>query len=227
MPHRLVPGSEAAGLAWPHLSPMQAPTKRWTSAALSLLALLGTSCASTSLQGVWKAKDTGGEVKKVLVIALTRSGTGRRALERQFVARLQQEKTVAVDSSRFDPEGGKLDRAAVEELVKREGFDAVLLSRLVDVHREAHYVPTGYAGYGPYGGGFYGYYGYAYPTVYSAGYVAESTSVQVETQLFRTEGEGRLVWSTVSETLDPSSVEGAASDVAGAVVKRMREDKIL
>jgi hypothetical protein len=113
----------------------------------------------------------------------------------------------------------------VEEIVKREGFDAVLLSRLVDVHREAHYVPSGYATYG--GAGFYGYYGYAWPATYSPGYVTESTNVQVETQLFRTAGNGQLVWSTVSETVDPSGVDDAAEGIAGAVVGRLAEDKVL
>jgi hypothetical protein len=226
--HGLVPRSEAARQALPHLLPMRMHTKRCppSGSVLLLFTLLGASCASTSLQGVWKAPDTGGKANKILVIGLTRNDTGRRALERQFVSRLSQEKRVAVDSSRYVPEGGQLDRAKVEEIVKREGFDAVVLSRLVDVHREAQYVPSGYATYG--GAGFYGYYGYGWSTVYSPGYVTESTNVQVETQLFRVNGgEGKLVWSTVSETMDPSSVEKAASGIAGAVVDRMAEDKVL
>ena len=190
-----------------------------------LLFTLGAGCASTSLQGVWKTPDTGGKVNKVLVIGLTRSDTGRRALERQFVSHFSQHKTQAVDSSHFQPDGAKLDRAMIGEIIKREGFDAVLLSRLVDVHKEAHYVPSGYATYG--GAGFYGYYGYAWPGVYSPGYVSESTNVQVETQLFRTAGEGKLVWSTISETVDPSGIDDAAGGIAGAVVGRLAEDKVL
>jgi hypothetical protein len=210
---------------------MQARTKRWASPGVGLLLsalLLGSGCASTQLKGVWKAPDTGGKVNRVLVIALTQSETGRRTVERQFAGRLAQEKVQAFESNRFETEGQRLDRPKVEELVKRENFDAVLLVRLVDVHQEQHYVPGGYAGYyGPAGGGFYGYYGYAYPMAYSPGYVSQSTNVQVETQLYRTQGQGQLVWSTVSNTLDPSSVESAASGVANAVVERLHEDKLL
>jgi hypothetical protein len=204
---------------------MKIQTKRYALSALLLFPLLGAGCASTSLQGVWKAPDTGGKVNKVLVIGLTRNDTGRRALERQFVSKLSQEKTVAVDSSRYEPDGSKLTREKVEEIVKSNGFDAVILSRLVDVHREAQYVPSGYASYG--GAGFYGYYGYAWPAVYSPGYVTESTNVQVETQLFRTADQGSLVWSTISQTVDPSGVDDAAEGIAGAVVNRLAEDKVL
>lgn len=204
---------------------MQIQTKRYALSALLLLPLLGAGCASTSLSGVWKAPDTGGKVKKVLVIGLTRSDTGRRALERQFVSKLSQEKTAAVDSSRYEPDGSQLSREKVAEIIQREGFDAVLLSRLVDVHREANYVPSGYATYG--GAGFYGYYGYAWPAVYSPGYVTETTNVQVETQLFRIRDQGSLVWSTISKTVDPSGIDDAAEGIAGAVVSRLAEDKVL
>ncbi|MBF5043103.1 hypothetical protein FGE12_11955 [Aggregicoccus sp. 17bor-14] len=212
---------------------MQARTKQcspWCSSSglgLLLVALLGSGCASTQLKGVWKAPDPGPKVSRVLVIALTRSETGRRTVERQFASRLQAAKAQPFESNRFES-GQPLDRAKVEELVKRENFDSVLLVRLVDVHQEEHYVPGGYAGYyGPAGGGFYGYYGYAYPMAYSPGYVSQSTTVQVETQLYRTQGQGQLVWSTVSETLDPSNVESAASGIANAVVERLHEDKLL
>ena len=47
---------------------MKIQTKRYALSALLLFPLLGAGCASTSLQGVWKAPDTGGKVNKVLVI---------------------------------------------------------------------------------------------------------------------------------------------------------------
>jgi hypothetical protein len=87
-------------------------------------------------------------------------------------------------------------------------------------------VPGGPAGNPAYMG-FYGYYDALYPSVYAPGAVVQNETLSVETMLYHAQGKGELVWSTTSETFNPSSPYKAIEDISGAVVKRMAEDKVI
>ena len=75
--------------------------------------------------------------------------------------------------------------------------------------------------------GLYGYYDHLYPTVYTPGHVQQNETVSVETMLYRTAGKGQLVWSTTSQSLNPTSPYKVIEDIGNAVVKRMAEDKVI
>ena len=196
-----------------------------TAAALLGLWLCG-ACASTKLAQVWKAPQPGPPAKKVLVVAVVPQPQQRRTLEGEFVELLKARGLEAAPGSELAPEGKPLARAGVEELVRRGGYDAVLVSRYAGTNTTATYVPGGTVG-DPMGMGFYGYYDALYPTVYSPGALVQNETVNVETMLYRTEGKGELVWSTTSETFNPSSPYKAIEDISAAVVKRMAEDKVI
>ena len=194
---------------------------------LCVTLLLATGCSATRLQTVWRATEAFPAPRKVLVIGYTPHETTRRQLEASFVEELRKLGIAAVPSSRFVPSGRDLDRARTEALVKQEGADVVLVSQLTDVRDQTRFVP-GSAGFNPMWGSFWGYHGYALNRSYArGGFMEQSTEVEMETLLYRADGEGALVWSTVSSTLDPRTPEAAARSVSGAVVKRMRKDGVL
>jgi hypothetical protein len=194
--------------------------------APAALALLLMSCASTKLAQVWKAPQSGPPARKVLVVAVVPSETSRRMMEGTLSDRLKKRGLEAVPVNALTQDGQALDRAKLEELVHREGFDAVLISRYAGTTDSATYVPGGPVGSSA-SMGFYGYYGALYPTVYSPGYVVQNETVNVETMLYRSEGKGELVWSTTSETFNPTSPYKAIEDISGAVVERMASDKVI
>lgn len=196
-----------------------------TAAALLGLCLCG-ACASTKLAQVWKAPQPGPPVKKVLVVAVVPQPQQQRTLEGEFVELLKARGVQAAPGHALAPEGKPLDRAGVEELVRREGFDAVLVSRYAGTSTTATYVPGGHVG-DPTGMGFYGYYDALYPTVYAPGALVQNETVNVETMLYRSEGKGELVWSTTSETFNPTSPYSAIEDIGAAVVERMSKDKVI
>jgi hypothetical protein len=199
-------------------------TRRMVAMAAGLL--LASGCASTKLAQVWKAPQPGPPARKVLVVAVVPSETSRRMMEGTLSDRLNKRGLQAVPANSIAPEGQALDRPKLEELVRREGFDAVLVSRYAGTTDSATYMPGGPVGSSA-SMGFYGYYGALYPTVYSPGYVVQNETVNVETMLYRSEGKGELVWSTTSETFNPTSPYKAIEDISGAVVERMAQDKVI
>jgi len=54
-------------------------------------------------------------------------------------------------------------------------------------------------GWGPYWSGYGGWYG----SVYSPGYLVNTTIVRLQTRLWSAAGEGKPVWTGVSESVDP------------------------
>ena len=196
-------------------------------APLCLGFLIATGCSATRLQTVWRAPEAFPAPRKALVIGYTPHETTRRQLEASFVEELGKLGLAAVPSSRFVPSGRDLDRVRTEALVKQEGADVVLVAQVTDVRDQSRFVP-GSAGFNPMWGSFWGYHGYAFNRSYArGGFVEQSTQIEIETLLYRADGEGALVWSTVSTTLDPRSPEAASRSVSKAVVKRMRKDGVL
>jgi hypothetical protein len=188
---------------------------------LAAVLLFASACASTTLAQVYKVPEAGPKPTKVLVVAVLPQETSRRIMETELAKRLRNRGLQAELSTTLAPDGKTLDRAAVEELVRREGFDAVVVSRYAGTQESTQYVSPSYSM------GFYGYYGMAYSAAYSPGYVVENQTVQVETLLYRTEGEGKLIWGAVSETFNPSNPQAAIQDVANAVTERMASDKVI
>jgi len=105
------------------------------------------------------------------------------------------------------------DKEKVRAALVKNGYDGVLVSRLVAVDKsqtyvppQTNFVPAGpYMGARPYYGNFGGYYGQGYGTVQtSPGYTVENTTVVVETILYKLP-EDKPVWTGTTRTLDPSS----------------------
>ena len=65
-------------------------------------------------------------------------------------------------------------------------------------------------GWGPYWSGYGGWYS----TVYSPGYLVNTTIVRLQTRLWAAEGEGKPVWTGVSESVDPSNVKSVSNEIA-------------
>lgn len=183
--------------------------------------LLASACASTKLSQVYKQPDPGPRPTKVLVVAVVPQETSRRALEGEFTKKLKAHGVEAAASAEFVPEGKALDRAKVEELVRQNGFDGVLVSRYTGTKESTTYSPGMYTG-------FYGYYGFAYGAAYSPGYTYTNETVKAETMLFRVDGgEGKMQWGALSESFNPSSPYEVIQEVTDAVVKQMANDKVL
>ena len=198
------------------------------------LATVALACAGaqTQMKSVETAPPQTGAPRptKVLVVGLTGREDVRHAFESDMAARLRQLGLQSVESASVLPAGAP-SQEAIRAAVAQTGADAVLISRLAATREQTRIEtgpPLGYPTdpfYRPYG--LYNYYGAAAPYVYQSTYLATEKVVELETRLYRTAGDGQLVWRGTSETFDPANAHDLIQSVNATVVERMRHDGVL
>jgi len=205
------------------------------SACLGLLA----ACATTSLTSTWRDPGySGGGLKKLLVVGITRDATIRRTFEDIFSAQLKSSGIEAIPSYTLMPEDGQADEATLKAAVKKSGADGVVTTRVVGIDQRtatspgytyyygAPVYPYPYAiGAPPPGVGFYGYYAntwsyYQPPTTYT---YEEAT---LETSLFDA-ASGKLVWVATSVTFETQAAAKASSELAKIIIDQMTKEKLI
>ena len=191
-----------------------------------VLGLVG--CASTSLTDKWRDPAyRGPPIRSIVVFGLSQDFTARRIFEDRFVEKLQRRQVRCVASYKQMPSEEKPDEATMREAVREANADGAIITHLVSVsHRTT--VSPGYAGLGyGFGGPFYpDYYG-TWGMVYSPGYLSSDTIVRLSTRLYTADGEGRLLWTGDSSTLNPGSVKDLAGDVIGRVVDELKHERLI
>ena len=190
------------------------------------VALVVLACGrSTELTNVWADSLWDGEpIESVFVIGVSPNPDIRRAFENHFVEQFNKEKVPAF-SAAAELGVGRIDSTAIARYVKDHQIDAILVTRLLSADTERTYVPgTGYMG-SMYYGGFYSYYNYGYSAMSTPGYLAESTVIRLETNLYQR--DSRLLWSAVSESFNPGSAEEVIKGLAQAVLDNLYQRRIL
>jgi hypothetical protein len=187
---------------------------------LAVLALAAAACASTKLVSVYADESFAGPAfEKLLVVGLGATEGGRAAFESAVVARLEAQGVVGAASHDVIVEMEDASRARVRRLARQEGYDAVLVTRLLDVRKETRYEPPVY-------GDFYGYWGHYGGYVADPGYVIETTTLVMETSLFDTV-TGKVVYSAESETFQPRSRNTVIEELVPLVVDDLTQRGIL
>ena len=127
------------------------------------------------------------------------------------------------------PPGTKLDITTLREQIRANQIEAVVVSRLIKVDNTVTYIPgVAYAVPYPYYNTFYGYYGTLYPVVYSPGYLQQEKKVRIETNLYVTSPpDGQLIWTGVTDTMNPSNVHKAVQGLVKLVVTKMQSEGAL
>jgi hypothetical protein len=103
------------------------------------------------------------------------------------------------------PEPTPIDMDQLSGVVRAQSFDAVLVSRLVKYDKAVTNVPGRANPLYPNYGTFYGYVGALSPVVYSPGYLAKDTQVQIESSFYSTvKSDGELIWTGTSDSVNPN-----------------------
>jgi hypothetical protein len=196
---------------------------------LSVVAI--SSAKSSKLAFSWKNPQySGGGFKNILVLAMNGQASSRADFEDRMVAGIRRPGVQAVPSYSLlpRPESTPIEIDQLRDVVQGQGFDAVLVSRLVKYDKSVTYVPGQAYPLSPYYATFYGYYGALYPVVYSPGYLQTDTTAQIETNFYSTaKPDGELVWTGTSNTVNPRSVSKAIDDVAKLVVQQLQKEGII
>jgi hypothetical protein len=205
--------------------------ERLRTIALAACVTLAVSCASTEVGKVWKDDSRAGRpMGKVLVIAVAAQAPIRVALEDEFVASLRKRGRDAQASHTLLPADAPLEKADVVALVKRQSFDTVLVSRLVQKKTvESEVTPSG--GPTPTAAmGYYGnssdFYGQSRAVASSQADTVEHEVAVVQTNLYDAHAD-KLYWSAQSDTFLGDSAQSLIRGFVEVMVKQMAESKVL
>ena len=175
------------------------------------------SCGgSTYMVDSWKAPEETlekGELHKVMVSVLAKNETTRRITEDQvasynpsFVASYKVLGTKQI----------ALDTAASKQILQHENFDAILMFTLKDKNTTETWVPgTSY--------NYWGYHGRYYGSYYDPGYIQQDVNYTVETNLYSLKDK-KLLWSGITKTVNPVSLEQTISEIVNQIYNRMQKD---
>jgi len=191
-----------------------------------LMAISIAACATTQLTSAWKDPAYKGQPRKIMVIGIAKKPVIKRIFEDEFVRQLKARGVDAVASYTVMPDKVQDDHTVIAEKVKKQGADAVLISRLVSRKTVHTYVP-GSVYYPPANYGYWrDYYGYGYQAVFTPGYTVEDEYALMETNLYDA-GNGKLIWSAASETEMQGSDQDLIKTYIGVMVKAMLDQQLL
>ncbi|MFD2246453.1 hypothetical protein [Pontibacter ruber] len=177
---------------------------------------------STQIVKSWKdpgASFTQGPQNKTLVIAMVKDETSRRVVEDQIIKRMAGQAVASY--TLLTPELMKgAEESTLHDILTQGQFTHVLMTRLVDVDEETHYVPGTTTGYY---GGWGRYYGYGAGFYTSPGYYETDKNYMVETTVY-TVNPDKLVWAGTTKSVNPTKLEDTINEIADAVTTKMRED---
>jgi hypothetical protein len=188
--------------------------KTWKILPFAFLTFLVSCSPSTKIEKTWTDPSfTSGNVAfhKVLVIGQLGDESSRRIAEDKMVASF---KTVTGVQSYSYLQAADTARSSVEERLKKDSFDGVVIMHLSAVDKSTSYVPgTTYGGWYGHGYGYGGMYG-------SAGYYQENKTYYLETNLYSLT-ENKLLWSGTTSSLNPSKLDKTLDDVITALRDQM------
>ena len=209
---------------------------------IALICICFASCGSnTTIVSSWRdpnATLSKEQFKKVLVVALAKDESTRRATENRIAS---------INPTVLNPSYNYLNQQNLEltkeqkiSIVQSEGFDGAITLRFIRADKETDYVPgtanyyggMGYPGMGygyvggygmGYGAGFGGWYGAYAPAYYTPGYYQENVYYYIETNIFDLKNN-KLVWSATTKSLDVSDINTTVDEIMEACVQQMRAD---
>lgn len=190
---------------------------------LPLLLLLLASCSSsTRVVQSWRdpaVTVAEGSYNKVLVIGLIKDEAVRRTAEDRMAAMMKGHGVQSYTYLGGDPEA--INAEGMNERMRNDGIDGVMIMRLVSRSREQTIVPG--ATYPGYYASPWGMYGYSYGMYSTPGYVRVDEEYHVETNLYSTKREG-LIWTSTTSTLNPDGLDRMVHDIMRAVHQQMRKE---
>ena len=187
---------------------------------LFALCILAAGCSSTSIVNSWKAPDatyTAEQYKKVLVLVLAKSEQARKEAEDQIVS---NHKALHVSYPVFTTKQLGEDTLKIKNMIKDQGYDAMLVMRLITTRTKSTYVQGGINPAYQQNFIFYA------PEYYKAGEYATDMNYIIASNFYSLKDE-KLLWSGVTESTNPKKVDKLISEVAKEVVYKMKEDKFI
>jgi hypothetical protein len=182
---------------------------------LSLTVSLMACGPTTKLEKSWTDPSLKAETdlpfKKVFVMAATKDESSNRIVEDKLVAAVKNSAAVA-SYTYLKP--SDTDQAMVEEKLRKDGFDGLIIMRLKNVEKSQSYVP---------GSSYGGWYGYRYG---SPGYITTDETFTVETNIYSLK-EAKLLWSGTTSTLNPTKMDKTIDEIISTIKYELKRQKLI
>jgi hypothetical protein len=206
--------------------------KKYAKLMLVVLAVFSMAgFGSTKLAFSWRnPKAPSGPFKNIMVLALNGQAANRAQFEDVLTAAITKSGMQAVQSYSLIPRPNltPINMDNLRNVVQGQGFDAVLVSRIVQYHKSVHEVQDPIFPLEPYYATFYGYYGAVSPMLYTPTYLQTEEKVQVETNFYATTTpDGVLVWTGTSDTVNPRNVNDAINAIAKLVDQELIRNNLI
>jgi len=200
-----------------------------TSRAFPILAvalLVVSGCSAAHVVSQWRDPEytTPLDVKRIMVVGVSKQAGIRRKFEDVLVERLKEEGIDAVQSYLYIPEDGPVPEDRLQDAVRRANADATLVTRLVRVERQTEVVPGYYSP--PVRPGWYPWYTDAWTGYYEPPRVYQRDVYISETSLWDLK-RNRMVWTGTVKTDAIDNVDKAIEQYVKTVVKALERDRVL
>jgi hypothetical protein len=191
--------------------------------ALALALASSSGCGTrTSTTQLWSADDYRAEpLRRVIVFGRNMAEPQRRAVEDRLATALAGHGVTATTSYRIYP--ALPAREITQAELAQQGFDGAFVTTLHAVRERQSYVPGHYHAGGMWGG----YYGGGMGWGWSPGYVVTDELVDAETAVFDLRGGGRLVWSAMTRTMNPTSSEDLTKSMSREILPSVAKNGII
>jgi hypothetical protein len=180
------------------------------------------ACASSETKTTWVAPDAAEEMKfrKVLAIGVAPDEHERYIIEDEL--HTQVTRVEVVESYSLMPLEQLRDTEKLRARCEREGFDGVLVFRVVGVEEESSYVSAPMPMYG----GLWDYYPTVWPTYWDTGYVRTEQSLVIETRIFAVR-DGRQLWTARSNIVEPQALRSAVIQVVDQARRELQRQNLI
>ena len=194
---------------------------------LLIVGMIGCGGAKTDIIGEWQPENyKKGTIRNVLVLGIFSMDKPllRRNFEDGITKAFNSDGINAMPSMDHMPYDVKVDSTSFEKYFKDLNVDAVVVSRLLGIDQNRDY-KAGYLYTIPfsYYYGFYSFYysGIAYAN--SSGYLSQNVVVVLETNIYDT-SDKQLIWSGISETMDPDKASDVIYSFGETLVSKLKKE---
>lgn len=166
------------------------------------------------------------QFRNILVIGVANDYEGRAQFERELVSELKAAGTRA--TAMYVAAGGNkpIEQQAIEDIVSANGFDAVLISRVVNRDADAEMKTGSVATKSVRKGGGIDLFRYDYEEINEPMALDVDLSVTITTGLFDAASSQR-VWAIESTISDKDYIEQLVAEAADIIVRRLKRDRLI
>ena len=187
---------------------------------LGCIIVIPFACTPTSIQQSWsnpEQKDSTKLFQKILFVALLKDAYTRKVAEDKLVEQVRP-RGVASYSYLPNYNAGNYDTSLISDRLKQDGFDGIVVMRLITVNKNAVNSPGSFPSYY---NSWYGYYSSTFPLYNAQSNNSANQIYNVETNVYSLQ-ENKLLWNGVTTAVNISDKSKMIDGIIAAVKQRMK-----